>query len=72
MLGCAPRPFDRGAHVFSKAWPRIGKREPRKGGIAIAIQSEMGVPVKYIGVGEKLEDLQKFDSNTFVDALFNN
>ncbi|MBQ1317873.1 MAG: signal recognition particle-docking protein FtsY [Lachnospiraceae bacterium] len=43
-----------------------------KGGIAIAIQSEMGVPVKYIGVGEKLEDLQKFDSNTFVDALFNN
>ena len=41
-----------------------------KGGIAIAIQSELGVPVKYIGIGEKIEDLQKFDSNSFVDALF--
>ncbi len=41
-----------------------------KGGIAIAIQSELGVPVKYIGVGEKIEDLQKFDSDQFVDALF--
>ena len=41
-----------------------------KGGIAIAIQSELGVPVKYIGVGESIEDLQKFDSNQFVDALF--
>ena len=41
-----------------------------KGGIAIAIQSELGVPVKYIGIGEKLEDLQKFDSESFVDALF--
>lgn len=41
-----------------------------KGGIAIAIQSELGIPVKYIGVGEKLEDLQKFDSEEFVNALF--
>mgnify|MGYP001101601804 CR=1 FL=1 len=41
-----------------------------KGGIAVAIQSELGIPVKYIGVGEKVEDLQKFDSNTFVNALF--
>lgn len=41
-----------------------------KGGLAIAIQSELGVPVKYIGIGEKLEDLQKFDSDSFVDALF--
>ena len=41
-----------------------------KGGIAIAIQSELGVPVKYIGVGESIEDLQKFDSDQFVDALF--
>lgn len=41
-----------------------------KGGIAIAIQKELGVPVKYIGVGEKIEDLQKFDPDTFVDALF--
>ena len=41
-----------------------------KGGIAIAIQSELGIPVKYIGVGEKIEDLQKFNSTEFVDALF--
>lgn len=41
-----------------------------KGGIAIAIQSELNIPVKYIGVGEHIEDLQKFDSNAFVDALF--
>ena len=41
-----------------------------KGGIAVAIQSELGIPVKYIGVGETIEDLQKFDSNQFVDALF--
>ena len=40
-----------------------------KGGIAIAIQAELGVPVKYIGVGEKIEDLQKFDPDSFVDAL---
>ncbi len=41
-----------------------------KGGIAIAIQSELEVPVKYIGIGEAIEDLQKFDADTFVDALF--
>jgi len=41
-----------------------------KGGIAIAIQSEMNIPVKYIGIGEKIGDLQKFDADSFVDALF--
>lgn len=41
-----------------------------KGGIAVAIQSQLHVPVKYIGVGEALEDLQKFDSDAFVNALF--
>ena len=41
-----------------------------KGGIAVAIQSELGIPVKYIGIGEKIEDLQKFDADNFVDALF--
>ena len=40
-----------------------------KGGIAVAIQSELKVPVKYIGVGETIEDLQKFDSDEFVNAL---
>ena len=41
-----------------------------KGGIAVAIQSELKIPVKYIGVGESIDDLQKFDSNDFVNALF--
>lgn len=41
-----------------------------KGGIAVAIQAELGVPVKYIGVGEKIEDLQKFDAESYVSALF--
>ncbi|MCM1174757.1 MAG: signal recognition particle-docking protein FtsY [Blautia sp.] len=41
-----------------------------KGGIAVAIQSELKIPVKYIGVGERIEDLQKFDAEQFVNALF--
>ncbi len=41
-----------------------------KGGIAVAIQSELGIPVKYVGVGEKIDDLQKFNSKDFVNALF--
>ncbi len=41
-----------------------------KGGIAIAIQSELSVPVKYIGIGEKVDDLQRFDPSSFVTALF--
>lgn len=42
-----------------------------KGGIAVAIQSELDIPVKYIGVGESIDDLQKFDADAFVNALFN-
>lgn len=41
-----------------------------KGGIAVAIQSELQVPVKYIGVGEQMDDLQKFHPREFVEALF--
>ena len=41
-----------------------------KGGIAVAIQSELKIPVKYIGVGETIDDLQKFNSDEFVNALF--
>ena len=63
------------AREFSQAAPLSGivitKMDgTAKGGIAIAIQSERGVPVKFIGVGEKIEDLQEFDPDTFVDALF--
>lgn len=42
-----------------------------KGGIAVAIQAELGIPVKYIGIGEKIEDLQKFDADAYVEAIFN-
>ena len=41
-----------------------------KGGIAVSIQNELGIPVKYIGLGEKLTDLEKFDPDKFVDSLF--
>ena len=41
-----------------------------KGGIAIAIASELGIPVKYIGIGEKVEDLERFNAEDFAKALF--
>ena len=41
-----------------------------KGGIAVAIHSELGIPLKYIGVGESIDELQKFDADEFVNALF--
>ncbi|MCD8330477.1 MAG: signal recognition particle-docking protein FtsY, partial [Lachnospiraceae bacterium] len=41
-----------------------------KGGIAVAVQAELGIPVKYIGIGEHIDDLQKFDADSYVDALF--
>ena len=41
-----------------------------KGGVVVAIRKQVGLPVKYIGVGEKSEDIALFDSNGFVDALF--
>ena len=41
-----------------------------KGGIAVAIHAELGIPVKYIGVGESIDDLQKFNADEFVNALF--
>lgn len=43
-----------------------------KGGIAIAIQSELNIPVKYIGIGEQIDDLQRFNAEDFVNALFQN
>lgn len=63
------------AREFSQAAPLTGivltKMDgTAKGGIAIAIQSELNIPVKFIGVGEKLEDLQYFDADTFIEALF--
>ena len=63
------------AEVFSKAVKLSGIGITKldgsaKGGIAIAIQSELSIPVKFIGVGEGIDDLQKFDADAFVDALF--
>jgi len=43
-----------------------------KGGVIIGIQTELGLPVKYIGIGEEIEDLQPFDPARFVQALFEN
>ena len=41
-----------------------------KGGIVISIKQELGIPVKFIGVGEKIDDMQEFDATDFIDALF--
>jgi fused signal recognition particle receptor len=41
-----------------------------KGGIALAIQTELGIPIKLVGLGESAEDLVDFDATEFVDALF--
>jgi fused signal recognition particle receptor len=41
-----------------------------KGGVIIGISDQMKIPVKYIGVGEKMEDLQLFDRKAFVETLF--
>ena len=41
-----------------------------RGGIVIAIRDELGLPVKFVGVGEKIDDLQPFSADDFVDALF--
>jgi fused signal recognition particle receptor len=43
-----------------------------KGGVVIGVSDQFKVPVKYIGVGEKMEDLQLFDRNEFVNSLFEN
>lgn len=41
-----------------------------KGGIVFPIAKELNVPIKYIGIGEKIDDMQIFDSEVFVDAIF--
>jgi len=43
-----------------------------KGGVVVGIQTELGVPVQYIGIGEEVEDLQPFEPSRFVQALFEN
>jgi fused signal recognition particle receptor len=63
------------AREFSQAAPVTGVVLTKldgtaKGGIAVAIASELNIPVKFIGVGEGIDDLQKFDPDSFVEALF--
>ncbi|HEY3284409.1 MAG TPA: signal recognition particle-docking protein FtsY [Armatimonadota bacterium] len=63
------------AELFSKAVPVTGLILTKtdgtaKGGIALTLRQEMGVPIKLIGVGEKAEDLRSFDARSFVDDLF--
>ena len=41
-----------------------------RGGVVISIKDDLGIPIKYIGVGEQIDDLQPFDAKGFVDALF--
>ena len=41
-----------------------------KGGVVLSVKEELGVPVKYIGVGEQMDDLQPFDADSFAKALF--
>ena len=61
--------FQEAAHITGIVLTKLDGTA--KGGIAVAIQSEMGIPVKYIGVGETIDDLEKFDPDQFVNALFN-
>ena len=62
------REFSKAAHLTGIVLTKMDGTA--KGGIAIGVQSELGVPVKFIGVGEKIEDLQRFHPDEFVDALF--
>ena len=41
-----------------------------KGGIVLAVKEELNIPVKYVGIGEQVDDLQPFNADLFVDALF--
>ena len=47
-------------------------RRIRKGGIVFAVETELGIPVKFVGVGEQVDDLVPFDPTEFVDALVSN
>jgi len=62
------RSFSEAAHITGLVITKLDGTS--KGGIAVAVQSELGIPVKYIGVGEQLDDLQKFDPAEYCNALF--
>ena len=60
--------FSQAAHITGITLNKLDGTA--KGGIVIAIKQELGIPVKFIGVGEKIDDMQEFDANDFVKALF--
>lgn len=60
--------FSQAAHITGITLNKLDGTA--KGGIVIAIKQELGIPVKFIGVGEKIDDMQEFDANDFVRALF--
>jgi len=62
------REFTKATEVTSLAITKLDGTA--KGGVVIGISDEFKIPVRYIGVGEKVEDLQVFDKNEFVDSLF--
>lgn len=62
------RTFKEVAHITGIALTKLDGTA--KGGVVIALQSELGIPVKLIGVGEGIEDLQPFDSDEFIDVIF--
>jgi fused signal recognition particle receptor len=63
------RQFTRATHVTGIVLTKLDGTA--KGGVVLAIADEFKIPVKYIGVGEKIDDLQEFSKNDFVDSLFN-
>ena len=60
--------FKEVAHITGVALTKLDGTA--KGGVVIALQSELGIPIKLIGVGEGIDDLQEFNSDDFVEALF--
>jgi len=67
----------RQAEVFSKSVPLDGLILTKldgtaKGGVVFAIRQELNIPIRLVGVGEQLEDLQEFEPQAFVSALFSN
>jgi len=63
------------AKLFNEAVPITGLFLAKldgtaKGGIIVAIKNQLNLPVKFIGIGEKLEDIEEFDANKFVEAMF--
>jgi fused signal recognition particle receptor len=64
------------AREFNKAVPLTGLIVTKldgtsKGGMVVAIQKELGFPIKFVGLGEQADDLQPFDAKQFAEALFN-